>query len=55
MFLSWVGPSEASSVALLSGGIDAGVGILKGIAEPPPGGGLGNSSIGNPLQIGALY
>jgi hypothetical protein len=46
---------SASTTALLSGGIDAGAGILKGISGLPPGGSLGNSSIGNPTQIGALY
>jgi hypothetical protein len=49
---------KASSVALLSGSIDAGAGILgkNGIAGLPAlQGGLGNSSIGNPTQIGALY
>jgi hypothetical protein len=46
---------NASSVALLTGGIDAGAGILKGISGLPPGGTLGNSSTGNPLVAGALY
>jgi hypothetical protein len=45
---------NASSVALLSGGIDAGAGILKGISGLPALQG-GSPASGNPLQIGALY
>ena len=49
---------EASSTALLSGGIGAAGNILSGISGSPllkGGGSLGNSSIGNPLVPGALY
>jgi hypothetical protein len=46
----------SGNVALLSGEISAGADILGGLSGAlKPGGSLGNSSIGNPTQIGALY
>lgn len=52
---------KASSAALLSGDIAAGGDILKGLAGGISGlagggsGNLGNSSIGDPTKLGALY
>jgi len=47
---------KVGSDALLAGDVSAGASILKGISGLNFGGGsLGNSSIGNPTQIGALY
>lgn len=48
----------AGSQALLAGDISMGGDVLSGLSGAVrglPGGSLGNSSIGNPTQIGALY
>jgi hypothetical protein len=48
----------AGNRALLAGEVAAAGDVLKGVAGTipgAPGGSLGNSSIGNPTQIGALY